>query len=124
WPVKGVLQELAQQAFRMGHRLLRDDYNAGRRTESALAEAIRLTGIIRSARLARNDGQVAKEKLVTGGWPLVVNGAFDFEPAKDNRRLAVFLGERILPATRAGPRTEEATGIGTDHFAGEQPDIE
>src|SRR6185436_16070916 len=48
----------------------------------------------------------------------------NFEPAKDNTGLAVFLGERILPATRAGPGTEKATGIRTDHFAGEQPDIE
>src|SRR5204862_3421760 len=70
WVAIGMLQEVAQQAFRIGHRLLRGVFNAGRRTESALAEAIGLTRILLSA-LARNHGQVAKEQLVTGERPLI-----------------------------------------------------
>ena len=56
--------------------------------------------------------------------PLVVKRSLDFHPAKDHARLAVLFRERILPATGTGPRTEQASRVRPDHFAGEQPHVE
>src|SRR5207247_3009276 len=46
------------------------------------------------------------------------------EPTEHDARLTVFLGERILPARSPGARTEQPSGVGPNHFTGEQPHVQ
>ena len=66
--------------------------------------------------------QVAEEQAVSRRRPLVVKRPLDLEPAERHAGAPVLLRERI-PVTRR-PRAEQPRGVGTDRFAGEQPDVE
>ena len=56
--------------------------------------------------------------------PLVGHWTFNFQPAEGDAGLAIFFRERILPASRAGPRTEQPACIWPNHFACEQPCVQ
>ena len=117
-----LAHEILEQAFRVHHRLLRDHFHADGRSELAIPKPVRLRRPL--LRLAIRHGQTAEEQLVSGGRPFIEDRPLDFHPAEDDAGLAVLFRERILPAARAGTGTEETSGIGPDHFAGEQMNIE
>ena len=59
------------------------------------------------------DRQLGKQQPVPGGWPLIDEGALDFEPAKCHAWLAVGLGQGIMPAggwTRAEQTARRLAG--------------
>ena len=75
------------------------------------------------ARVIRGfEGQVVEEQAVSRRRPLVVKRPLDLEPAERHAGAPVRLRERV-PVTRR-PRAEQPRGVGTDRFAGEQPDVE
>ena len=76
-----------------------------------------------AVRVVRNlaQRQIAKQRAIAGGGRLVLERAFDLHPAKGDARLAILLGQRVLPVHgAAGPGAEEPAGVGHQILAGQQ----
>ena len=123
--------ESAQQPRGIGQGIFGDDVNTRQRAEfaAALFAAFPAVGdflrVVRAilVRFAINDRQVAEEQFVPGRGPLDVERAFNFKPAKDDAGLAVFFGERIVPALGAGAGAEEPGRVGPDGFSRLEPRV-
>src|SRR5207247_4033217 len=107
WAAISVPDELPEQTLGISHRLFGNHLHTRRRLEAALTESVRFAGIlVNFRRRAIHHRQIAEEQLVSRGRPLVIDRAFDFEPAENHAGLAILFREWILPAGRARPGPE------------------